>query len=120
MGLIQPLAKGYEITEKSLQSTPINNEIYQAIAEFCISKGVTPPIWNPTAMRVILTKYNSLACDPDNPMDIRFQLAKRCRKLPQKVTLVYFIKVLGLEEIYKQVVADPTKETHTSPIEYTF
>jgi hypothetical protein len=37
----------------------IESPIYQAICDFCLSKGSNPPIWDKDAMSVIHTKYNS-------------------------------------------------------------
>ena len=109
LGLIKTIPKGYEIAEESLSYTVGNNQvdnpIYKAICDFCELKGVTPPVWDKDAMSVILTKYNSVDLPHDHEMHISYQLDERCKRLPKKVTLGYFVKALGMDEQYKAVIA---------------
>lgn len=108
LGLIKTIPDGYEITEESLIYTAVNNKInspiYKAICDFCESKRVTPPICDKVAMSVILTKYNTLDLPPDHEMNVCYQLDERCKRLPSKVTLTYFIKALNMDKQYKAVI----------------
>ena len=54
-------------------------------------------------MSVLLTKYNAIGLSRTEPISISYQLDKRCKTLPEKVSLVYFIKVLDMQEQYKAV-----------------
>lgn len=54
-------------------------------------------------MSVLLTKYNSIGLSASEPITITYQLNKRCKNLPEKVSLAYFIKVLDMQEQYKAV-----------------
>lgn len=92
----------------------VNNPIYKAICEFCQSKGVTSPVWDKDAMSVIQTKYNTVDLPPDHEMNIYYQLNKRCKRLPKKVTLAYFIKALGMDKQYKAVRANKVIKTNKS------
>ena len=38
------------------------------------------------------------------PISITYQLNKRCKTLPEKASLPYFIKVLDMQEQYKAVI----------------
>ena len=67
-------------------------------------KGVAVPKWDKRAMSVLLTKYNSINLTASEPITITYQLNKRCRNLPEKVSLPYFIKVLDMQEQYKAVI----------------
>lgn len=55
-------------------------------------------------MSVLLTKYNAIGLSSIEPISIIYQLNKRCRNLPEKVSLPYFIKVLDMQEQYNAVI----------------
>ena len=55
-------------------------------------------------MSVLLTKYNAIGLSASEPITITCQLNKRCKNLPEKVSLPYFIKVLDMQEQYKAVI----------------
>jgi hypothetical protein len=67
-------------------------------------KGVAVPKWDKRAMSVLLTKYNSINLPASEPITITYQLNKRCRNLPEKVSLPYFIKALDMQEQYREVI----------------
>ena len=107
LGLIKPISNGYELTagwfiNYSVKKT--NAGIYKELCEFCQSKGVTPPNWDKRAMSVLLTKYNAIGLLRTEPISITYQLNKRCKTLPEKASLPYFIKVLDMQEQYKAVI----------------
>ena len=54
-------------------------------------------------MSVLLTKYNAIGLSNIEPISIAYQLDKRCKNLPEKVSLPYFIKALDMQEQYKAV-----------------
>ncbi len=54
-------------------------------------------------MSVLLTKYNAIGLPASEPITITCQLNKRCKNLPEKVSLPYFIKALDMQEQYKAV-----------------
>lgn len=54
-------------------------------------------------MSVLLTKYNVIDVPNTEPISITYQLNKRCKTLPDKVSLPYFIKVLDMQEQYQAV-----------------
>ena len=54
-------------------------------------------------MSVLLTKYNAVGLPASEPITITYQLNERCKKLPEKVSLPYFIKALDMQEQYKAV-----------------
>ena len=54
-------------------------------------------------MSVLLTKYNAIGLSRTEPISISYQLDKRCKNLPEKVSLAYFIKGLDMQEQYKAV-----------------
>lgn len=54
-------------------------------------------------MSVLLTKYNAIGVPNTEPISLTYQLNKRCKNLPEKVSLPYFIKVLDMQEQYKAV-----------------
>ncbi len=66
-------------------------------------KGVAAPKWDKRARSVLLTKYNAIGLSRTEPISITYQLDKRCKNLPEKVSLAYFIKVLDMQEQYKAV-----------------
>ena len=67
-------------------------------------QGLTPPNWDKRAMSVLLTKYNAIGLLRTEPISITYQLNKRCKTLPEKASLPYFIKVLDMQEQYKAVI----------------
>ena len=67
-------------------------------------KGVAVPKWDKRAMSVLLIKYNAIGLSRTEPISITYQLDKRCKTLPEKVSLAYFIKVLDMQEQYKAVI----------------
>ena len=107
LGLIKQIAKGYELTTGCFINSAVrktNAGIYKEICEFCKSKGITPPNWDKRAMSVLLTKYTAIDVPRTEPISITYQLNKRCKTLPDKVSLAYFIKVLDMQEQYKAVM----------------
>ncbi len=66
-------------------------------------KGVAAPKWDKRAMSVLLTKYNAIGLSRTEPISITYQLDKRCKNLPDKVSLPYFITALDMQEQYKAV-----------------
>ena len=107
LGLIKPISKGYELTAGCFINSSVkktNAGIYKEICEFCKSKGITPPNWDKRAMSVLLTKYTAIDVPRTEPISITYQLDKRCKTLPEKVSLPYFIKVLDMQEQYKAVM----------------
>lgn len=107
LGLIKPISNGYELTAGCFINSSVkktNAGIYKELCEFCQSKGVTPPNWDKRAMSVLLTKYNAIGLSRTEPISITYQLNKRCKTLPEKASLPYFIKVLDMQEQYKAVI----------------
>ena len=106
LGLIKQIAKGYELTVDCFINSSVkktNAGIYKEICEFCKMKGVAIPNWDKRAMSVLLTKYNAIGLLRTEPISITYQLNKRCKTLPEKASLPYFIKVLDMQEQYKAV-----------------
>lgn len=106
LGLIKAIEKGYELTAGCFINSAVRKTaagIYKEICEFCKSKGITPPIWDKRAMSVLLTKYNAVGLPASEPITITYQLNERCKTLPEKVSLAYFIKALDMQEQYKAV-----------------
>lgn len=106
LGLIKQIAKGYELTAGCFINSAVRKTaagIYKEICEFCKSKKVTPPNWDKRAMSVLLTKYNAIDVPNTEPISLTYQLDKRCKNLPEKVSLAYFIKTLDMQEQYKAV-----------------
>lgn len=104
--LIKPISNGYELTAGCFINSAVRKTdagIYKEIYEFCKSKGITPPNWDKRAMSVLLTKYNAIDVPRTEPISITYQLDKRCKNLPEKVSLPYFIKALDMQEQYKAV-----------------
>ena len=107
LGLIKPISNGYELTAGCFINSSVkktNAGIYKELCEFCQSKGVTPPNWDKRAMSVLLTKYNAIGLLRTEPISITYQLNTRCKTLPEKASLPYFIKVLDMQEQYKAVI----------------
>lgn len=55
-------------------------------------------------MGVLLTKYNAIGLSASEPITITYQLNERCKNLPEKVSLPYFIKLLDMQEQYNAVI----------------
>ena len=55
-------------------------------------------------MSVLLTKYNAIGLSRTEPISITYQLDKRCKNLPEKVSLAYFIKGLDMQDQYREVI----------------
>ena len=55
------------------------------------------------ALSVLLTKYNAVGVPNTEPISLTYQLNKRCTQLPEKVSIPYFIKVLDMQEQYREV-----------------
>lgn len=107
LGLIKQIAKGYELTAGCFINSSVkktNAGIYKEICGFCKSKGITPPNWDKRAMSVLLTKYNAVGLQGLEPISITYQLDKRCKNLPEKVSLAYFIKAFDMQEQYNAVI----------------
>ncbi|OUQ49204.1 hypothetical protein B5E60_13480 [Alistipes sp. An116] len=56
------------------------------------------------ALSVLLTKYNAAGVPNTEPISLTYQLNKRCTQLPEKVSIPYFIKVLDMQEAYREVM----------------
>mgnify|MGYP006897890776 FL=1 len=56
------------------------------------------------ALSVLLTKYNAVGVPSTEPISLTYQLNKHCKLLPEKVTIPYFIKVLDMQEQYREVI----------------
>lgn len=106
-GLIKPQAKGYELTTDCFIQPAIKQTeaaIYKELCDFCKAKGVTVPRRNKVALSVLLTKYNAVGVPNTEPISLTCQLNKRCTQLPEKVSIPYFIKVLDMQEAYREVM----------------
>ena len=106
-GLIKSIAKGYELTAGCFINSSVRKTdagIYKEICDFCKEKGVAAPMWNKRAMSVLLTKYNAIDVPRTEPISLTYQLDRRCKNLPEKVSLPYFIKALDMQEQYQEVV----------------
>ena len=107
LGLIKQIAKGYELTVGCFINSAVRKTaagIYKEICEFCNSKKVTPPNWDKRAISVLLTKYNAIDVPNTEPISLTYQLNKRCKNLPEQVSLPYFIKVLDMQDQYREVI----------------
>ena len=107
LGLIKPISNGYELTAGCFINSSVkktNAGIYKEICDFCKVKGITAPKWDKRAMSVLLTKYNAIGLSRTEPISITYQLDKRCKNLPEKVSLPYFIKILDMQEQYNAVI----------------
>ena len=105
--LIKPISKGYELTAGCFINSSVkktNAGIYKEICDFCKVKGVAVPKWDKRAMSVLLIKYNAIGLSRTEPISITYQLDKRCKNLPEKVSLPYFIKILDMQEQYNAVI----------------
>ena len=107
LGLIKQIAKSYELTTGCFINSAVRKTdagIYKEICGFCKSKGITPPNWDKRAMSVLLTKYNAVGLSRTEPISITYQLNKRCKTLPDKASLPYFIKALDMQAQYHAIV----------------
>ena len=107
LGLIKAIEKGYELTAGCFINSAVRKTaagIYKEICEFCKSKGAIPPNWDKRAMSVLLTKCNSINLSASEPITITYQLNERCKTLPEKVSLPYFIKALDMQKQYRKVI----------------
>ena len=107
LGLIKQIAKGYELTVDCFINSSVkktNAGIYKEICDFCKVKGVAAPKWDKRAMSVLLTKYNAIGLSRTEPISLTCQLDKRCKNLPEKVSLAYFIKALDMQGQYREVM----------------
>lgn len=107
LGLIKAIEKGYELTAGCFINSAVRKTaagIYKEICEFCQSKSATPPNWDKRAMSVLLTKYNAVGLPVSEPITITYQLNERCKTLPEKVSLAYFIKALDMQKPYRKII----------------
>lgn len=107
LGLIKQIAKGYELTAGCFINSAVRKTdagIYKELCDFCKVKGVAAPKWDKRAMSVLLTKYNAIGLSRTEPISLTCQLDKRCKNLPEKVSLAYFIKALDMQGQYREVM----------------
>ena len=107
LGLIKQIAKGYELTAGCFINSAVRKTdagIYKELCDFCKKKGVAAPKWDKRAMSVLLTKYNAIGLSRTEPISLTCQLDKRCKNLPEKVSLAYFIKALDMQGQYREVM----------------
>lgn len=115
LGVIKRIAKGYELTAGCFINSSVRKTdagIYKEICEFCKSKGIAPPNWDKRAMSVLLTKYNIINLPTTEPISLTYQLDKRCKTLPEKVSLAYFIKALDMQEQFREVIERAKQAKH--------
>ncbi len=55
-------------------------------------------------MSILLTKYNAVGLPSGEPISITYQLDKRCKNLPEKVSLPYLIKALDMNNHYRELI----------------
>ena len=55
-------------------------------------------------MSVLLTKYNAIDVPNTEPISLTYQLDKRCKTLPEKVSLAYLIKTLDMQKPYRKII----------------
>lgn len=87
------------------------------LCDFCKAKGVATPRRNKVALSVLLTKHNAAGVPNTESISLTYQLNKRCRQLPEKVSLPYFIKVLDMQEAYRKAV-EPCKQMKIGEFEF--
>lgn len=107
LGLIKTIEKGYELTAGCFINSAIRKTaagIYKEVCDFCKAKGVAIPNWDKRAMSVLLTKYNAVGLSASEPITITYQLNGRCKTLPEKVSLSYFIKALDMQKPYRKII----------------
>ena len=64
------------------------NYIYHLIYNYCLYKGVVPPIKEERALFYLKTKY------PDGHTSLKDDLLCKCKNLPNEISLNYFCKAL--------------------------
>ena len=107
LGLIKAIEKGYELTAGCFINSAVRKTdagIYKELCDFCKKKGVAAPKWDKRAMSVLLTKYNAIGLSRTEPISLTCQLDKRCKNLPEMVSLAYFIKALDMQGQYREVM----------------
>jgi len=122
LGLIKAIEKGYELTVGCFINSAVRKTaagIYKEICEFCKSKKVTPPNWDKRAMSVLLTKYNAVGLPASEPITITYQLNERCKTLPEKLSLAYFIKALDMQNQYRKII-EREQQTETDFCGFAF
>jgi hypothetical protein len=122
LGLIKAIEKGYELTAGCFINSAVRKTaagIYKEICEFCKSKSITPPNWDKRAMSVLLTKYNAVGLPASEPITITYQLNERCKTLPEKVSLSYFIKTLDMQKPYRKII-EREQQTEANFSGFTF
>ena len=122
LGLIKAIEKGYELTAGCFINSAVRKTaagIYKEICEFCKSQGITPPNWDKRAMSVLLTKYNAVGLQSIEPISLTYQLNKRCKNLPEKVSLPYFIKALDMQNQYRKII-EREQQTEANFSGFTF
>ena len=105
--LIKPISNGYELTAGCFINSAVRKTdagIYKEICDFCKAKDIAIPNWDKRAMSVLLTKYNAIGLSRTEPISITYQLDKRCKNLPEKVSLPYFIKALDMQKPYRKII----------------
>ena len=105
--LIKPISNGYELTAGCFINSAVRKTdagIYKEICDFCKAKDIAIPNWDKRAMSVLLTKYNAVGLQGLEPISLTYQLDKRCKNLPDKVSLPYFIKALDMQEQYHAIL----------------
>ena len=105
--LIKPISNGYELTAGCFINSAVRKTdagIYKEICDFCKAKDIAIPNWDKRAMSVLLTKYNAIGLSRTEPISLTCQLDKRCKNLPEKVSLAYFIKALDMQGQYREVM----------------
>ena len=107
LGLIKAIEKGYELTAGCFINSAVRKTaagIYKEVCDFCKAKGVAIPNWDKRAMSVLLTKYNAINVPNTEPINLTYQLDKRCKNLPEKVSLPYFIRALDMQKPYRKII----------------
>ena len=70
-------------------------------------------------MSVLLTKYNAIDAPNTEPISLTYQLDKRCKNLPEKVSLPYFIKALDMQNQYRKII-EREQQTEANFSGFTF
>ena len=70
-------------------------------------------------MSVLLTKYNAVGLQSIEPISLTYQLNKRCKNLPEKVSLPYFIKALDMQNQYRKII-EREQQTEANFSGFTF
>lgn len=107
LGLIKAIENGYELTAGCFINSAVRKTdagIYREICDFCKVKSVAIPNWDKRVMSVLLTKYNAIEVSSTEPISLTYQLNKRCKNLPEQVSLAYFVKALDMQERYREIL----------------